>query len=79
METMLRLQCDNLLGGRAGDANRARHDRSVAQESEGLVAHVIDDQEGPGLEHLQGLQARDCDDLQRRVSRPDVTVTMPTG
>ncbi len=81
METMLRLQCDNLLGGRieretpTGLVTIA----TVARETDGLVVHVIDGQEGPGLEHLQGLQARSCDDLQRHMSRPDVTVTMPTG
>jgi len=81
METMRRLQCDNVLGGRieretpTGLVTIA----TVARDIDGLVVHVIGGQEGPGLEHLRGLQARDCDDLQRRMSRPDVTVTMPTG
>src|SRR3712207_3522437 len=52
METMLRLQCDNLLGGRieretpTGLVTIA----TVARETDGLVVHVIDGQEGPGLE-----------------------------
>ncbi|WP_262032265.1 hypothetical protein [Microvirga sp. Mcv34] len=81
METMLRLQCDILLGGRieretpTGLVTIA----TVVRETDGLVVHVIDGQKATGLEHLQGLQARDCDDPQRRMSRPDVTVTMPTG
>ena len=51
METMLRLQCDNLLGGRieretpTGLVTIA----TVARETDGLVVHVIDGQEGPGL------------------------------
>lgn len=39
----------------------------------------IASQEEPGLEHFHGLQARDCNELQRRMGRTDVTVTMPTG
>jgi hypothetical protein len=81
MEVILRLQCDDLLGGRieretpTGLVTIA----TVAREDDGLVVHVIDGQEGQGLEHLQGLRARDCHELQRRMGRTDVTVTMPTG
>jgi hypothetical protein len=54
METMPRLQCDNLLGGQiewetpTGLVTIA----TVARETDELVVHVIDGQEGPGLEHL---------------------------
>ena len=70
---MLRLQCDNPLGGRieretpTGLGTVA----TLARKADGLVVHVIEGQEGPGLEHLQGLQARDCDELQRRMRRPE--------
>ncbi|WP_404286624.1 hypothetical protein ACD578_16445 [Microvirga sp. RSM25] len=81
MEVILRLQCDDLLGGRieretpTGLVTIA----TVAREADGLVVHVITGQEAQGLEHLQGLRARDCNELQRRMGRTDVTVTMPTG
>jgi hypothetical protein len=42
-----------------------------------LAVHVM---EGPvitDLEVLNGLRARDCNDLERRIDRPDVTITMP--
>lgn len=81
MEIILRLQCDDLLGGRieretpTGLVTIAR----VAREADGLVVQVIKGEEVQGLEHLQGLRARDCNELQRRMGRADVTVTMPTG
>jgi hypothetical protein len=79
MEAILRLQCDDILGGRIeretpiGLVTVA----SVARDGDGLVVHVTDDQAGAGLDYLEGLRARDCNDLQHRLSRPDVTVTMP--
>jgi hypothetical protein len=81
MEVILRLQCDDLLGGRierempTGLVTIAR----VAREADGLVVHVIDGQEVKNLAHLRGLRARDCNELQRLIGRADVTVTMPTG
>jgi hypothetical protein len=81
MEFILRLQCDDLLGGRIeretpiGLVTIA----TVAREADGLLAHVITGQEAQSLEHLQGFRARDCHELQRRMGRTDVTVTMPTG
>ena len=81
MEIMLRLQCDDLLGGRieretpTGLVTIA----TVAREADGLTVHVITGQEPQSPEHLQGLRARDCNELQRRMGRTNVTVTMPTG
>ena len=81
MEVILRLQCDDLLGGRieretpTGLVTIA----TVARGADGLVVHATNGREGQGLEHLQGLSARDCNELQRRMGRTDVTVTMPTG
>jgi hypothetical protein len=81
MEVILRLQCDDVLGGRieretpTGLVTIA----TVAREADGLAVHVITGQEVQSLEHLQVLQARDCNELQRRMGRTDVTVTMPTG
>ncbi|WP_262267386.1 hypothetical protein [Microvirga yunnanensis] len=81
MAVILRLQCDDLLGGRieretlTGLVTIA----TVARGADGLTVHVTDGREGQGLEYLQGLRARDCNELQRRMGRTDVTVTMPTG
>ena len=50
---------------------------TVARSGGGLVVHLEPDTASEGLEHLDGLQAQDCDDLQKRVARPEVTVTMP--
>jgi hypothetical protein len=81
IEVILRLQCDDLLGGwieretPTGLVTFAR----VAREADGLTVHVIDGQEGQGLEHLQGLRARGCNELQHRLGRTNVTVTMPFG
>ena len=50
---------------------------TVARSGDGLVVHLEPDTASEGLEHLDGLQAQDCDDLQKRVARPEVTVTMP--
>jgi hypothetical protein len=52
---------------------------TVAREADALVVHVTDGQEGQGLEHLRDLWAQDCNELQRRMGRTNVTVTMPTG
>jgi hypothetical protein len=70
METMPCLQCDNILDGQIERETPTRlvTIATVTRETDGLVIHAIDGQEAPGLEHLQGLQARDCDDLQRRMS-----------
>ena len=76
---LLRLHCDPLLGGRidretpTGMVTIATVDRS----GDGLVVHL---QQGPAsvdLEHLEGLQATDCNDLLRGIARPDISVTMP--
>ena len=81
MEVILRLQCDNLLGGRieretpTGLVTIA----TVVREADGLVVHVVTGQEAQSLEHLRGLRAQDCHELQRRMGRTDVTVSMPTG
>jgi len=81
MEIILRLQCDDLLGGRieretpTGLVTIAR----VAREGDSLVVHVLDGQEVESLKHLQGLKAENCNELQRLMGRTDVTVTMPTG
>jgi len=81
MEVILRLQCDDLLGGRieretpTGLVSIA----TVARDGDSLVVHVLDGQEVESLKHLQGLRARDCNELQRQIGRADVTVTMPTG
>jgi hypothetical protein len=59
MEVILRLQCDDLLGGRieretpTGLVTIA----TVARGAGGLTVHVIDGREGQGLKHLQGLRA----------------------
>lgn len=79
MEAILRLQCDDVLGGRIeretpiGLVTVA----TVARDGDGLVVHVTDDRARTDLGYLEGLRARDCNDLQHRLSRPDVTVTMP--
>jgi hypothetical protein len=58
MEVILRLQCDDVLGGRieretpTGLVTIA----TVAREADGLVVHVIPGQEAQSLEHLQGLR-----------------------
>ena len=49
---------------------------TVARSGDGLVVHFEPDTAREGLEHLEDLHAQDCDDLQRRVARPEVTVTM---
>ena len=79
MEAILRLQCDPVLGGRIdretpiGLVTVA----TVERQADGLVVHLAKNGEGAGLEYLDGLRARDCNDLQHRLARPDVTVTMP--
>jgi len=79
MTIILRLHCDRLLGGRidretpTGMVTVA----TVARSGGGLVVHLEPNTASEGLEHLEGLQARDCDDLLGRVARPEVTVTMP--
>jgi hypothetical protein len=79
MEAILRLQCDDVLGGRIeretpiGLVTVA----TVSRDGEGLVVHLTDRQVGAGLDYLEGLRARDCNDLQHRLARSDVTVTMP--
>ena len=79
MTIILRLHCDRLLGGRidretpTGMVTIA----TVARSGDGLVVHLEPDTAREGLEHLEGLHAQDCDDLQRRVAGPEVTVTMP--
>ena len=81
MEVILRLQCDDVLGGRIeretppGLVTTA----TVAREDDGLAVHVITGREVQSLQHLQGLRVRDCNELQRRMGRTDVTVTMPIG
>jgi hypothetical protein len=81
MEVILRLQCDDLLGDRIeretpiGLVTIAR----VVREADRLVVHVLNGQEVQCLEHLQGLGAGNCNDLQRLIGRTDVTVTMPSG
>jgi hypothetical protein len=50
---------------------------SVDRSGDGLVVHL---QQGPSrvdLEHLEGLQAMDGNDLLRAIARPDIIVTMP--
>lgn len=80
MEVILRLQ-DDVLGGRieretlTGLVTIA----TVAREPDGLAVYVIPGREAQSLEHLQGLRARDCNELQRRMGRTGVTVAMPTG
>ena len=79
MTIILRLHCDRLLGGRidretpTGMVTVA----TVARSGSGLAVHLQPDAASEGLEHLEGLHAQDCDDLQRRIARPEVTVTMP--
>lgn len=51
----------------------------AADRGETGVVHGITGQEAQSLEHLQGLRARDCNELQWRMGRKGVTVTMPTG
>jgi hypothetical protein len=81
MAVKLRLQCDDLLGGRieretpTGLVTIA----TVAREADGLVMRVIDPQKEQSLEQLKDLRAWDCIGLQRRIGTTDVTVTMPTG
>jgi hypothetical protein len=79
MEVILRLQCDELLGGRIERETPTGLETvaTVAREVDGLVVYPAEEQPAAGLEHLKGLRARDCNDLQRRLARPDVTVTMP--
>lgn len=81
MEIILRLQCDDLLGGRIERETPTQlvTIARVAREADGLVVHVLNGQEAESLKHLQGLRARDCNELQRLMGRTDVTVTMPTG
>jgi len=50
---------------------------TVARSGDGLVVHLEPDTAREGLEHLDGLQAQDCDDLQGQLAGPEVTVTMP--
>jgi hypothetical protein len=79
MEAILRLQCDDVLGGRIEreTAIGLVTVATVLQDADGLAVQVADEQAAAGLEYLKGLRARDCNELQRRLSRPDVTVTMP--
>jgi hypothetical protein len=71
MEVILRLQCDDLLGRRieretpTGLVTIA----TVAREADGLIVHVFTGQEAQSLEHLQGLRARDRNELQRRMGQ----------
>lgn len=79
MEVILRMQCDDVLGGRIeretpiGLVTVA----TVARDGDGLVVRLTDDHARTELGYLDGLRARDCNDLQHRLSRRDVTVTMP--
>jgi hypothetical protein len=81
MEIILRLQCDDLLGGRIEPETPTKlvTIATVAREADNLVVHVFNEQEVESLKHFQGLRARDCSELQRLMGRTDVTVTMPTG
>jgi hypothetical protein len=81
MEVILRLQCDDLLGGRIERETPTGlvTITTVAREADDLVVHVLNRGEEQGLEHLQELRAWNFNELQRRISRMDVTVTMPTG
>ncbi|HZI74592.1 MAG TPA: hypothetical protein VFD73_11360 [Gemmatimonadales bacterium] len=50
---------------------------TVEQAGDGLVVHLRQDPARVDLEHLEELHAKDCNDLLKRIARPDVTVTMP--
>jgi hypothetical protein len=79
MDVIWRLQCNGAFGSRIDreTATGLVTVITVARQSEALAVHVM---EGPvitDLEVLDGLRARDCNDLERRIDRPDVTITMP--
>jgi hypothetical protein len=79
MTIILRLHCDRLLGGRidretpTGMVTVA----TVRRSGDGLSVHLRQDPASVGLDHLEGLHAKDCNDLLGEIARSDVTVTMP--
>ena len=79
MTIILRLHCDTPLGGRIDRETPTGMETiaTVARSDNGLAVHLQPDAAREGLEHLEGLHAQDCDDLQGRIARPEVTVTMP--
>lgn len=81
METILRLRCDDVLGG-AIDRETPTGLVTIAtveRRDRRLVVRLTPQEDHAGLEHLDGIQAQDCNDLQRRLEGPDVAVTMPTA
>jgi hypothetical protein len=79
MDVIWRLQCDGALGSRIDreTASGLVTVITVARQSEALAVHVMEGLAITDLEVLDALRARDCNDLQRRIGRPDVTITMP--
>jgi catechol 2,3-dioxygenase-like lactoylglutathione lyase family enzyme len=79
MEFILRLQCDDVLGVKieretpTGLVTIA----TAAPQGESLEVHLLDSPANAGLEFLDGLRARDCGDLRRKLARPNITVVMP--
>jgi hypothetical protein len=79
MEFILRLQCDDVLGAKieretpTGLVTIA----TAAPQGEGLEVHLLDSPADAGLEFLDGLRARDCGDLRRKLGRPNIMVVMP--
>jgi hypothetical protein len=79
MAVVLRLLCDPVLGGRVDRETSAGMltVATVVRDGPGLLVRLRPVPEGAGLEYLDGLRAEGCDDLQARVARAGVTVTMP--
>jgi hypothetical protein len=79
MDFILRLQCDDVLGAKieretsTGLVTIA----TAAPQGEGLEVHLLDSPANAGLEFLNGLRAKDCGDLRRKLARPNIMVVMP--
>jgi len=79
LDVILRLQCDEILGGRIDreTATGLVPVATVRRQGEDLVVHLTRTPESAGLERLDGLRARDCRSLQRHMGTPDLIVIMP--
>jgi hypothetical protein len=76
----LYLLCTPLLGGRIDrEMADGKHVPVARVEScpSGLIVHLMPDGDTASLEYLEGLQARDCDELLAGVARPNVAVAIP--